>query len=132
MKISVVRFDRDDWNRVYTGILDHAMEAFDEENAHEVATAFRVGQSEALRALIGWFVAKLSGVNQLAFYYQYRDEKSVLEFARPERGETLSAKELDEQLGLVEYNCIDNAGNNFMPNELRQRLMRIREHLQNK
>ena len=96
----------------------------------EVMDVNSIDMASAKDALLAWFVTQLSAVNQITYYYQYRDVPAEIEFIRAEKkGKPMSLAELGEQVGLVEYNCIDNNGNNFLPAFLANTLNRVQKQI---
>ena len=134
MKISVIRFEKVDWNRLYAGLLhaqrDGMISVFKREEVQELMGAHHVDEVTAVKHLTRWFVAKLAAVNQLTFFYQYRDVEPRIQFTEAkEEGIPMNSKELYQKLESIEYNCIDNAGNDFLPKAVGERLEKIKRQI---
>ena len=134
VRLSVVKFEKEEWDRLFTSLSHHeqlgALSIFDKERVVEVMDVNSIDMASAKDALLAWFVTQLSAVNQITYYYQYRDVPAEIEFIRAEKkGKPMSLAELGEQVGLVEYNCIDNNGNNFLPAFLANTLNRVQKQI---
>ncbi|MCA9441389.1 MAG: hypothetical protein KC964_11315 [Candidatus Omnitrophica bacterium] len=125
--MSVVKLGKEDCDRLYTSLLRiDQIEAFSREEISAVKEIYETNEKEARKNLCRWFIQKLAVINQVAFYFQYRSEHPELEFVNPEEAAVLNPEDLYQGLELVQYNCIDNAGNDFMPAQLCERLEKIK------
>lgn len=74
---------------------------------------------------IALFFQRLMVANQVAFAYQYKDNKIQTEFSKDfgfEKGELLTDEKLHEQLRLLRYNLYINAGICFLNSKDLKRL----------
>ncbi len=133
--MSVALFSRQEFQEIRDSIVYYAVDCennfyeriwfgFNQSEVEKMTEFNKSSEREVKEAMIGWFVKKLAIANQCAFYYNYQGENPVLEFPEFENRSksVLSKKELFEKLSNLEYNCIDNNGNNFLPREIEGKL----------
>ena len=130
IKLSVIRFEEQKWNTLFTSVAFHqVLPVFDTKEVEELR-GDEVSEEKANELLLSRLVRRVCAANQLAYYHQYPKEKRVIELIEPRKqGSPLTLRQLYRLIEAIEYNCIDNNGNDFLTADQGERLDDIKRQI---
>lgn len=138
--MSVICFAKEEWQKLGNSILslqlhgNFKLNLFNEDDFRDLKSAYNWNDNKCIEQLTEWLLAKWSLANQLAYFYQYHEHKGSekMEYHNFDFNELqgyIKHSQIYNMISSIEYNCVDNNGNDFTPEFILKKIQKIKNFL---